>query len=180
MGQASVRIAPGDATAPNTEQPVRDGGKTQWQTVTRQGRAKGQPRLLQTTHSHRTRTDKAESARQGCRNAEKDRLILAILDGYNSEKELQAWHDGDGSSLEQQITAIAVEIVILAESKYRDSMVRRYNWRVEQKAALEEEDRKRKLEAERAERERIERLEQARIDGLRSDAAAFQKCSTSR
>jgi hypothetical protein len=39
---------------------------------------------------------------------------------------------------------------------------------------LEEEDRRLKLEAERAERERIKQLEQARIDGPLSDAVAFQ------
>jgi len=131
-------------------------------------------------HIHITLGPTKQNRRDKAAETPRDRLTLAILDGYNSEKELQAWHDGDGSRLEQQITAIAVEIVTLAESKYRDSMVRRYNWRVEQKAKLEEEDRKRKLEAERAERERIKRLEQARIDGLLSDAAAFQKSAAIR
>jgi hypothetical protein len=105
----------------------------------------------------------------------KDGLTLAILESYHSEKEVQSWHDLDESRLEQQMTAVAVEVVLLAEAGYRDSVVRRYKWRVDRKAELEEEDRRRKLEAERAEQERIERLEQARIDGLLGDAAAFQQ-----
>jgi len=109
-----------------------------------------------------------------------DGLTLAILDSYHSEKEVQAWHDGEGAKLEAQMTSAAIEIVLLAETKYRDSIFRRYKWRVERKVELEEEDRKRKLEAERAERERIKRLEQARIDGLLSDAADFQKSAVIR
>jgi hypothetical protein len=76
--------------------------------------------------------------------------------------------------------AVAVEVVFLAEAEYRDSVVRRYQWRVQRKAELEEEDRRRKLEAERAERERIKQLEQARIDGLLNDAAAFQRSAAIR
>jgi hypothetical protein len=82
--------------------------------------------------------------------------------------------------LELQMTAVAIEVVILAEAEYRDSAMRRCAWRVKRKAELEEEDRREKLEAERAERERIERLEQARIDGLLSDAAAFQQAAAIR
>jgi hypothetical protein len=78
------------------------------------------------------------------------------------------------------MTAVAIEIVVLAETQYRDSVVRRYKWRIERKAELEEEDRQRKLEAERVERERIKRMEQARIDGLLSDAVAFQQSAAIR
>jgi hypothetical protein len=110
----------------------------------------------------------------------KDWLTLAILDSYNSEKEVQSWHDGEGIRLEMQVTAIAVEVVLLAEAKYRDSQMHRYKWRVERKAELEEEDRRHKLETERAEQERLKRLEQARIDSLLSDAAAFQRSAAIR
>ena len=64
--------------------------------------------------------------------------------------------------------------------QYRESALRHYQWRVERKAELEEEERKRKVEAERAERERRRRLEQARIDRLLKDAAAFQQAAAIR
>lgn len=46
---------------------------------------------------------------------------------------------------------------------------------MERKAELEEEERQRKLAAERAEKERQKRMEQARIDRLLRDAVAFQQ-----
>lgn len=113
-------------------------------------------------------------------NVPEDWLAVAILDAHHSDRELQSWQDGEGSPLEMQMTAVAIEVVLLAEAEYRNSEMRRYNWRVERKAELEEEDRKRKLEAERAEHERVKRLDQARIDGLLSDAAAFQKAAAIR
>jgi len=111
---------------------------------------------------------------------DKDGLTLAILESYHSEKEVQSWRDGDGSRLEQQMTAVAVEVVLLAEAKYRESVLWRYEYRIKRKAELEEEDRRRKIEAERAEQERIKRLEQERVDGLLSDAAAFQRSAAIR
>lgn len=42
---------------------------------------------------------------------------------------------------------------------------------------LEEEERQRKCEAERAEKERQKRIEQARTDRLLGDAAAFQQAA---
>lgn len=112
--------------------------------------------------------------------APKDLLALAILESYHSDNEVRWWRDGDGSRLELQMTDVAVEVVLLAEAGYRDSVTWRYNRRVERKAELEEEDRRLKLEAERAEPERINQLEQARIDGLLSDAAAFQRSAAIR
>ena len=103
------------------------------------------------------------------------RLSLSILESANSEKALRTWQDDDGSKLETYITEIAIELVLLAEIRYRKRTIHQYEWRVERKAQLEEEERKRKLEAERAEQERQKRVEQARIYRLLRDAAAFQQ-----
>lgn len=51
------------------------------------------------------------------------------------------------------MTEIAVEVVLLAEVRYREAAVRHYHWRIERKTELEEEDRRRMIVAERAERE---------------------------
>lgn len=59
-------------------------------------------------------------------------------------------------------------------------MIRQYQWRVQRREELEEAQRIRKLEAERAEVERLKRLEQARVDRLLRDAAAFQQASVIR
>jgi hypothetical protein len=107
-------------------------------------------------------------------------LSLSILESFHSETELESWSDNDDMKLERQLAEIATGIVLQAEVRYRESVVREYKWRVERKAELEEEQRRRKLEAERAERERIKRPEQARIDRLLADAASLQQASVIR
>jgi hypothetical protein len=103
------------------------------------------------------------------------KLSLSIHEGPNTETALRAWQDSDGVKLETQMTEVAVEIVLIAEIRYRERAIHQYERRAERKAELEEEERQRKLEAERAEKERQKRIEQARIDRLLRDAAAFQQ-----
>lgn len=76
-----------------------------------------------------------------------------------------------------QITDITVQVIMTAEIRHRESALHQYQWLVQRKTELEEEQRKRKLEAERAEKERQKRVEQGRVDRLLRDAAAFQKAS---
>lgn len=104
-------------------------------------------------------------------------LSLSILGGFHSDTEIQSWSDSEDLKLERQLTEIATEIVLRAEVLYRASVVRHYQWRIKQKADLEEEQRRRELESEKAERERIQRLEQARVDRLLVDAAALQQAA---
>jgi hypothetical protein len=104
-----------------------------------------------------------------------DRLCLSILKGYRSEASEATWQDDDAQKLEAKITDIAVHLIFTAETDYRADTKRRFEWRVQRKAELEEEQRKRKLEAERAERERQKRIEQGRVNRLLKDAAAFQQ-----
>jgi cation transport regulator ChaB len=56
-----------------------------------------------------------------------------------------AWQDGDGGKLEKQLTEIAVHLVLTAEIRYRERAIRQYQWRVDRKAELEEEERQHKL-----------------------------------
>lgn len=100
-------------------------------------------------------------------------LSLAIVDGGNAERPLVTWQDDDGAKLETKMTEIAIEAVLAAESQYRESAIRQYQWRIERKAKFEQEERQRQIQAERAERERQKRIEQGRIDRLLQDASAF-------
>jgi hypothetical protein len=101
-------------------------------------------------------------------------LSFSILDPSSSGKARMSWQDDESGKLESRMTEIAIEVVLSAEIQYRESAVRKFQWRVQRKVELEEEDRKRKIEIERAERERQKRIEQARIDRLLRDARAFQ------
>jgi hypothetical protein len=106
-----------------------------------------------------------------------DPLRLAITEGYQREEERAAWQDHEDAPLERIAADIAVEIVAVAELKYREGRLREFEWRVKRKADREEELRQQQLELERQERERVQRLEQARIDRLLDEAATLRRAS---
>lgn len=103
------------------------------------------------------------------------KLCLSILTGWGSETAVATWQDDDAQKLESRMTEMATQVILTAEVEYRETALRHHKWRIERKAELEEEERKRKLEAERAERERQKRIEQGRVNRLLRDAAAFQQ-----
>jgi len=77
------------------------------------------------------------------------KLSFTILSGAWSESESIAWQDHDSGKLDTRITEIAVEPILTAELQHREGAVRHYQWRVERKAQLEEEEPQRHLEAAR-------------------------------
>lgn len=101
------------------------------------------------------------------------RLCLSLLTGLGSEEALPTWQNDDARKLETQITAIAIQVVLTAETKHRENALHQHKWLIKRRAQIEEERLKRKLEAERAEKERQKRIEQGRISRLSSDAPAF-------
>lgn len=106
-----------------------------------------------------------------------DPLRLAITEGYQREQERAAWQDHEDAPLERIAADIAVEIVAMAELKYREGRLREFEWRVKRKADREEELRQQQLELERQERERVQRLEQARIDRLLEEAETLRRAT---
>jgi hypothetical protein len=103
------------------------------------------------------------------------RLCLSILKGWGSEEVLATWQDDDVQKLEAHMTDIAILLILAAEIKYRENVLHSYQWRIKRKAELGEEQRKRNLESERAEKERQKRIEQARVNRLLRDATGFQQ-----
>lgn len=102
-----------------------------------------------------------------------ERLELSILKRGGLLDPTATWKDDETGKLEARLTEIAVQIGLAAEIQHREHAAHNYQWRVERKAQLEEQERK--LEAERVERERREKLEQARVDRLLRDARAFEQ-----
>jgi hypothetical protein len=103
------------------------------------------------------------------------KLCLSVVKFFGSEEVLATWQDDDAHKLETRMTDIAVQLILTAEIEYREHALHQHQWRITRKAELEAEERKRKLEAERAEKERQKRIEQGRINRLLRDAAAFQQ-----
>jgi hypothetical protein len=108
------------------------------------------------------------------------RLCFSILESLGSDKERVSWQDDEGGGLESRLWEIAIQLVLTAEVQHRESTIRQYQWRVERKAQLEEEEREQKLKAGHAEHGRRKRLERARIERLLEDAAAFQQAGAIR
>jgi len=104
-----------------------------------------------------------------------EQLRFAIVARYDHDQVQVSWQDGEGGRLESFIGDIAVEVVTSAEISYRERCVREFEWRVQRKAALEEEARQHQLQLEREERERQQQLEQARIDRLLDDAESLRR-----
>lgn len=112
--------------------------------------------------------------------SEEPALVLTILDAGHSEKSLLTWQDNGVDRVEQHLTEAAIEIVLTAEVQYRKRALSHHQWLIERRTQLGEEQRQKKLAAERAERERQIRLEEKRIERLLLDAEAFQQADVIR
>jgi hypothetical protein len=106
-----------------------------------------------------------------------DPLCFDILVSFGSEEVRNSWSDVENGRIERQLRAIAVEIIVAGEIKYRESVRANYNWKVQRKAQLEEHARRREAELERQERERRASLERERVERLLNDANAFKQAN---
>jgi hypothetical protein len=93
----------------------------------------------------------------------KERLRLAFGASRNRANASKYWEDMDQSRLEDQLTDVAVEILVSAELTYRNGLVRNREWIIERKTEAEAELRRRKDEAERKARELQEKLARERV-----------------
>ncbi|WP_159013204.1 hypothetical protein [Acidisoma sp. S159] len=77
--------------------------------------------------------------------------------------------------LEDQLSEIAVEVIVRGEMQYRESVVRKREWLIERKAELQEKARQQQQESERRARELKAELERARVDRLLGEASALAR-----
>lgn len=109
-----------------------------------------------------------------------DKLQLDVKTYSDFELPRSHWQDEEGRKLEEQLTEIAVEFLVSAEIHYREGAIRAHQWRIEQKAQLEEQARRRQTEAERKERERQEALQRQRVQRLLGEAIALRNAQAIR
>ena len=107
------------------------------------------------------------------KEGQKERLSLAFGTARDRTNTNKLWEDGDESPLEDQLTEVLVEMLVCAETRYRDGLIRHRKWIIERKAEAEAELKRRQDEAERKARELQERLERERIRRLLSQAKAL-------
>lgn len=110
---------------------------------------------------------KKESQREGLR--------LAFGTARDRAGTTKFWEDNDENSLEDQLTNVMVEMLVSAETSYRERLLREREWVIERKAAAEAEAKKRQEEAEREARALQERLAKERIDRLFAQAKALER-----
>lgn len=102
-------------------------------------------------------------------------LRFSILKGFGSAEVRASWVDEASTPLEDQLTSIAVELVVDAEVQLRDGALHHHRWRAEQKARHEREEEERRLEAIRKEAERREQEQRERLEALFKAADDYRR-----
>jgi len=106
-----------------------------------------------------------------------NQLRLRIPNWRTSSGARNSWEDSKDLPLEKQLQDIVSTLIVTGEIGYREGCQRHYEWIVERKAQLQEEERKRKEEEVRIERERLIQLEKERVERLLGDATALRQAA---
>lgn len=104
-----------------------------------------------------------------------DGLVLSILTSAGSSQARSTWSDEAGTRIEQRLAEIATELVLAAEIQLREGAARLHQWRIEEKARLEDQARREAIEQAHLQQERREQRAQARLNGLLSAADDFRR-----
>lgn len=87
------------------------------------------------------------------------------------------WTDRNESRLEDQLTDVAIGLLVAGEWAYRSACIRHRGWLIERKKDVEERLRREQEERDRIERARQLKAERDRRNKLFSEAAAWRKAS---
>jgi hypothetical protein len=109
------------------------------------------------------------------KDGQRERLRLALGTARDRASAAKSWEDGDSGKLENQLTEILVDMLVGAETSYRNSLIRHREWIIERKVEAEAELERRRQEAERRARELEEKLARERIRRLLAQAKALDR-----
>ena len=104
-----------------------------------------------------------------------DKMQLSLRRGWSGAAVCQSWQDEPAQPLERQLREIAAAIIVCGEQMLRDAVMGAHAWRIERKAELEANERRRKTEEERQRRIRQTKREQARVSHLLGQAQALEQ-----
>jgi hypothetical protein len=124
--------------------------------------------------------DRAPVRRRSAQATEVEHLKFSIAKASHSSTERIAWTDSDEQSLEQQLSAIAVEIIVAGEMQYREHLIWVYEDSVRRREEMRQAEIKRRLDEEKAERERLIRLEAERLKRLTDSAEDLRRAQSIR
>ncbi len=125
--------------------------------------------------------ERAATRRRTTDAKEVERLKFTILKGAGSETERISWTDTDDKPLEDQLSAIAVEIIVAGELQYREHQVWVHKEKVRRREEMRQQEAiRRQIEQEKAERERLIKLEADRLKRLTDGAENYHRAQTIR
>jgi hypothetical protein len=109
----------------------------------------------------------------------KEHKVLQLkLSWYEPPTEIPVvWTDAANNSLEDQLTEVAVGLIVAGEWMYRYTLNHHRDWLIARKQQLAEAARKEEEERQRKAREKILKHEQSRREKLFADAAAWSKAA---
>ncbi len=133
------------------------------------------PRAFHTAISVEFRCDYAQVVEK--RGKASTGQVLQIQMGPFDEKgnPRKAWKDVPDLRLAEIVGEIAIELLVAAETRYREMCLRQHQQRLEQRERDIVQAEKARLEAERQQRERIEKIERERLERLLADAEALHR-----
>ncbi|MFK5914130.1 MAG: hypothetical protein QM484_07130 [Woeseiaceae bacterium] len=108
-----------------------------------------------------------------------DRLQISV-GPVNRKSEPIYWFDNNELLIENHLTEIVNKILLTGEMQYRDNMQWQYEWKLERREDLIEEERQRKIEEERKAHELKEKQDKERVGKLLGEAKALQHARTIR
>lgn len=124
--------------------------------------------------------ERAANRRRADDGKEAERLKFSIFKGAGTDLERISWTDTDEQSLEAQLSTIAAEIIVSGELQYREHQVWIYEQAVRRREEIRQEEIRKKLAAEKAERERLIKLEADRLTRLTDSAENYHRAQTIR
>jgi hypothetical protein len=102
----------------------------------------------------------------GLTDDKEERLQIAFAVTGLVVETLGPWQDLPDNPLENQLAAIATEILVRGEMGYRAGLIHRRNWAIEQVQAREADAREKQRLLEEAERERLASIKKTQLDHL--------------
>ena len=107
------------------------------------------------------------------------RLQLSI-GSQRDECDRDTWEDSDGYRIEKSLREIIEKILLVGEIYYREHVQYQYDWKIERREQLLEEERQRIIEEKRLAEELRIQQENERVERLLSEATALQQAGTIR
>ncbi len=102
------------------------------------------------------------------------------IGSQRDECDRDTWEDSEGYRIEKSLREIIEKILLVGEIYYREHVQYQYEWKIERREQLIEEERQRIIEEKRLAEELRIQQEKERVERLLSESTALQQAGTIR